>query len=252
MITQDTTGVSQPEALSSEMWVGLVSDTHGVWDPALADHFGGGTPVSAILHGGDVGSHGGHRAVLKRLHGVAPTTAVRGNVDDDPAALAELPATALVRLAGWAVLLVHILASPEAAAAIERHQPDIVVHGHSHKYAVEAVQLPGGAPGCPPQRRLLVNPGSAGPARFRMGRTAALLHLPDRASGEWPTVERIDLAPKAPQRLPEARAGGKSGRDPAGQRKQRSAQQAGRRFGQQRRSGGGGSDAARSGKQAKR
>ena len=170
------------------MWVGLVSDTHGVWDPALADPFGGGTPVSAILHGGDVGSHGGHRAVLKRLHGVAPTTAVRGNVDDDPAALAELPATALVRLAGWAVLLVHILASPEAAAAIERHQPDIVVHGHSHKYAVEAVQLPGGAPGCPPQRRLLVNPGSAGPARFRMGRTAALLHLPDR--GEHSGVGR--------------------------------------------------------------
>lgn len=162
------------------MRVGLVSDTHGVWDPALHDHFGGSCGVVAILHGGDVGSHGGHRAVLQHCHGVAPTTAVRGNVDDDDAALAELPLTALVRLAGWAILLVHILPSPEAAAAIERHQPDVVLHGHSHKYAVEAVQLPGSAPGGSPRRRLLVNPGSAGPARFRLGRTAALLHLPDR------------------------------------------------------------------------
>lgn len=166
-----------------------MSDTHGVWEPALADHFGGGSALSAILHGGDVGSHGGHRAVLRHFDAMAPTTAVRGNVDDDSAALSELPVVALVRLAGWAILLVHILASPEAAAAIERYRPDIVVHGHSHKYAVETVQLPGGAHGGAPQRRLLVNPGSAGPARFRLGRTAALLHLPDRgersAAGGW-------------------------------------------------------------------
>ncbi|KAL4452144.1 hypothetical protein ABPG75_007806 [Micractinium tetrahymenae] len=199
----------QHHQLNPAMRVGLVSDTHGVWDPALADHLGSGGAVSAILHGGDVGSHGGHAAVLEHLRGLAPTTAVRGNVDDDAAARAELPVTALVRLAGWAILLVHILASPEAAAAIEQHQPDIVVHGHSHKFSVETVPLPGGSAGGP-KRRLLVNPGSAGPARFRLGRTAALLCLPDRTSGEWPAVDRIDLAPKAPLRLPEARAGSRS------------------------------------------
>ncbi|KAL4426128.1 hypothetical protein ABPG77_002714 [Micractinium sp. CCAP 211/92] len=240
------------------MRIGLVSDTHGVWEPALADHFGGGSALSAILHGGDVGSHGGHRAVLRHFDAMAPTTAVRGNVDDDSAALSELPVVALVRLAGWAILLVHILASPEAVAAIERYRPDIVVHGHSHKYAVETVQLPGGAHGGAPQRRLLVNPGSAGPARFRLGRTAALLHLPDRGSGEWPTVQRLDLAPKAPPRLPEARAGKKRcaghpvRQEPAEQDEQRPAQQAGGRAGQQEHARGGGSRAALSSKRAKR
>ncbi len=37
--------------------VGLVSDTHGVYDPALADELRG---VSLILHAGDVGHHGSH------------------------------------------------------------------------------------------------------------------------------------------------------------------------------------------------
>jgi putative phosphoesterase len=215
------------------MRVGVLSDTHGVCDPALAKLFQG---VDQILHAGDVGNHGGHSAVLGMLQPTAPVAAVSGNVDDDAAAAAELPAVALIALAGWSVLLVHILESAEAASAIHEHQPDIVVHGHSHSYSERVVGLPGGG------RRLLLNPGSAGPARFKLGRSVALLHLPQRGGlafclgahkqqqpqhtattalslipplqpisfcagmGAWPTVQRIELAAKAPQRLPEARS----------------------------------------------
>lgn len=167
------------------MRVALVSDTHGVWDPALAGHFAG---ADTVLHAGDVGSHGGHAAVLDRLRQVCPQVhAVRGNVDDDAAARQHLPDSLLLTLAGWSVLLIHILA--DAAAAIQWHQLDIVVSGHSHSFAVQEV--------AGPQRalQLRVNPGSAGPARFRLGRTAALLTLPPK--GAPPAVSAVQLPCRA-------------------------------------------------------
>jgi putative phosphoesterase len=100
------------------MLVGLVSDTHGVWDPALSSHF---SKVDCILHAGDVGSHGGAQAVLSHLSQLAPVTAVRGNVDDDEASIVQLPETSVLQLAGWTVLLLHILGSEAAAAAIDQH-----------------------------------------------------------------------------------------------------------------------------------
>lgn len=154
--------------------LGLVSDTHGVFDPALAAHFAG---VDHILHAGDVGSHGGATAILNKLGELGPAvSAVQGNVDDDAEAQATLPLTLVLELGGWKVLLAHILAAATTAAAVEQHQPNIVVTGHSHKFAVDEVEDGVGG------SRLLVNPGSAGPARFRLGRSAALLTLPDRGA----------------------------------------------------------------------
>ena len=169
------------------MLIGLVSDTHGVWDPALSSHF---STVDCILHAGDVGSHGGAQAVLSHLSQLAPVTAVRGNVDDDEASIAQLPDTSLLQLAGWTVLLLHILGSDAAAAAIEQCQPDIVIHGHSHAYSACTVEVgqeqqQGGGhqqQQQQPKRQLHINPGSAGPARFSLGRSAALLTLPDRGA----------------------------------------------------------------------
>lgn len=214
--------------------VGVVSDTHGVWDPALRGVFAG---AHQLVHAGDVGNHGGHAAVLGALQRIAPVTAVRGNVDDDAAAMKDLPITALLHLADWSVLLVHILESPEAAAAMEQHQPDVVITGHSHRWSEATVETAAG------RRQLRLNPGSAGPARFKLGRSVALLALPERGeegclpagcppwlpkrlpddakpphiralaagSGAWPTVRRIELASKAPPRLPEARGGAARG-----------------------------------------
>jgi putative phosphoesterase len=156
--------------------IGLVSDTHGLFDPALAALF---SRCAAILHAGDVVNP----AVLAALEEIAPVTAVRGNNDDGPA-FAHLPETALVPIGSLAALVLHDLGAreapkPPARALIARRRPDIVVHGHSHRPGAAVV---GG--------RLFVNPGSAGPRRFSLPRTAAVLV----ARGRRVTVELFDLA----------------------------------------------------------
>jgi putative phosphoesterase len=184
-----------PHAIQFTMKVGLVSDTHGVFDPELSRVFQG---LKHILHAGDVGSHGGSAAVLAAIsQGSAVTvTAVRGNVDDDPEAMELLPDTAVLHIAGWVLLIVHILESTEAAAAMEQHEPDIVISGHSHKWKVETVEATAG------RRQLRINPGSAGPGRFKLGRSVALLTLPDRGeAGEVPADSCADLSAHCPKNL---------------------------------------------------
>jgi hypothetical protein len=156
--------------------IGLVSDTHGLFDPALAGAF---ARCEAILHAGDVVKP----AVLAALEAIAPVTAVRGNNDDAPA-LARLPEAALVALGPLTALVVHDLGAreapkPPARALIARRRPEIVIHGHSHRPGVAVVE-----------GRLFVNPGSAGPRRFSLPRTAAVLV----ARGRRVSVELLDLA----------------------------------------------------------
>jgi Calcineurin-like phosphoesterase superfamily domain len=79
---------------------------------------------------------------------------------------------------------------------VTRHQPDIVIFGHSHTYG-----------DCRSNGVWYVNPGSTGPARFKLKRTAALLHLPEKDTGALPTLDRIELEGKAPPRLRTARVG---------------------------------------------
>ena len=166
------------------MRIGLVSDTHGLFDPALAQVF---ARCAAILHAGDVL----RPAVLAALEALAPVTAVRGNNDDAPP-LASLPETALVPIGVLTALVVHDLGAreapkPPALALIARRHPEIVVHGHSHRPGAAVV---GG--------RLFVNPGSAGPRRFSLPRTAAVLV----ARGRRVTIELFDLAARGgPARL---------------------------------------------------
>lgn len=143
------------------MRIGLVSDTHGLFEPKLEEVFAG---CDAILHAGDVVK----AAVLAALGEIAPVTAVRGNNDDD-AAFAHLPATALVPVGGLTALLVHDVGARErpiapARSILAHRRPEIVVHGHSHRPGAAMV---GGT--------LFVNPGSAGPRRFSLPRTAAVL-----------------------------------------------------------------------------
>lgn len=158
------------------MRIGLVSDTHGLLDPALATAFAG---CAAILHAGDVV----RPAILDGLAATAPVTAVRGNNDDAPA-LARLPETALVPAGPLTILLVHDLGrreapAPAARALLARHRPEIVVHGHSHRPGAAVLE-----------GRLFVNPGSAGPRRFSLPRTAAILAVRGRRA----TVLLLDLA----------------------------------------------------------
>ncbi len=158
------------------MRIGLVSDTHGLFDPALRPLF---APCAAILHAGDVVK----AAVLAELEAIAPLVAVRGNNDDAPP-LAGLPETALFAIGPLTALVVHDLGArekpnPPARVVLARRRPEIVVHGHSHRPGAAVV---GG--------RLFVNPGSAGPRRFSLPRTAAVL----TARGRRVAVQLFDLA----------------------------------------------------------
>lgn len=148
--------------------IGLIADTHGLLRPEAERALRG---VDRIVHAGDVG----RADVLARLARIAPVTAVRGNVDGG--ALAErLPRSAEVETpSGWLHVL-HILDELDLEPATAGFVA--VIHGHSHRPTVERR---GGV--------LYVNPGSAGPRRFRLPVTVARLV----ADGDEPRVERIDL-----------------------------------------------------------
>jgi len=138
------------------MDIGLISDTHSLLRPeALAALQG----CAHILHAGDIGSE----RILEALRRLAPVTAVRGNNDIDAwaAAIAE---TATVELAGRRLYLLHdrkALDFDPAARGIAA-----VISGHSHQPGIENR---GGV--------LYVNPGSAGPRRFRLPVSLARLQM---------------------------------------------------------------------------
>ncbi len=159
------------------MRVGLVSDTHGLFDAKLEGLFGG---CDLVLHAGDVA----RLAVLESLRAIAPVQAVRGNNDFGP--LADLPDLLRVQLGDLRALVVHELGrpgSPLARRALARGRCEIVLHGHSH---APRVGLLDGV--------LYVNPGSAGPRRFRLPRTAGVLTV----SGRRARVALFDLAHQPP------------------------------------------------------
>jgi hypothetical protein len=136
--------------------IGLISDTHGLLRPeALAALVG----CDLIVHAGDVGRPG----ILGSLRALAPVVAVRGNIDRGEWA-SRLPSTAEVEAQSARIYVlhdVHRLDLDPAAAGF-----GIVVSGHSHKPLREDR---GGV--------LYVNPGSAGPRRFRLPITLARLDL---------------------------------------------------------------------------
>lgn len=141
------------------MLVGLISDTHGQLRPSVFDHLSG---VELILHAGDIGSS----ELLIELEAIAPVRAVWGNTDGFEVR-ARVPELVETELEGWRVVLVHghQLGSPRPDTLLEAHpDADVIVYGHTHRAAVDRV---GG--------RLVVNPGAAGPARFRLAPSVALM-----------------------------------------------------------------------------
>lgn len=141
--------------------VGLISDTHGLLRPGIPGLFAG---VDLIVHAGDVG----HPGILVRLGNIAPVEAVFGNVDDahDP----QLAAQRTIPLGGLTLHVSHghELGSPTPARLAERYTADIIVFGHTHR-ALVVTLLQGGRP------TLVVNPGAAGPRRFDLRPSVAIL-----------------------------------------------------------------------------
>jgi putative phosphoesterase len=136
--------------------VGLISDTHGLLRPEVLAFLQGS---DHIVHGGDICAPG----VLEALRAIAPITAVRGN-NDRGAWATSLRATELLGLGNVLIYVIHDLADLdiEPSAAGVR----VVVSGHSHQPSVEHRGPV-----------LYVNPGSAGPRRFRLPISAGELIL---------------------------------------------------------------------------
>jgi putative phosphoesterase len=135
--------------------IGIISDTHGLLRPEAER---GLTGVNHIIHAGDIG----RPEIVEALRRIAPVTAIRGNVDSGEWAR-EYPDTKLVRLAGKSIYVLHDLKTlqPDLGAGI-----DVIVSGHSHVPKVDTV---GGT--------LYLNPGSAGPRRFKLPITLATLEI---------------------------------------------------------------------------
>jgi putative phosphoesterase len=132
--------------------LGVISDTHGLLRPQAVAALRG---CDLIIHAGDVGDE----AVLDGLRGIAPTHAIRGNIDTATWAQ-RLPATGIVAVGELSFYLLHNIADldldpPTAGFAA-------VVYGHSHQPSIETRD-----------GVLYLNPGSAGPRRFRLPVTLA-------------------------------------------------------------------------------
>ena len=142
--------------------IGVIADTHGLFDLAIRRHFKG---VDHILHAGDIGN----RSVIEQLEKIAPVTAVSGNVDDDGQSV--FPSETVIELAGRRIAIRHILyeggkLTKDGRAFLDREQPDICVFGHTHQPKTEWLG-----------KTLLFNPGSAGPKRFKLPRGVGILVL---------------------------------------------------------------------------
>ena len=151
--------------------IGVISDTHGLLRPEALHALKGS---EMIIHAGDVG----RSDILDALGEVAPVVAVRGNIDRDEWGR-RLPATEAVRIGDALIYLLHNLDEldivPRDFAA--------VITGHTHRPVVE--------------RRegvLYLNPGSAGPRRFTLPITLALMEV----RGNAVDTRIVDLETFAP------------------------------------------------------
>ena len=134
--------------------IGLISDTHNLVRPEALQYLAG---CDAIIHAGDICN----QAVLDALAQIAPVTAVRGNNDiDDP--VASLPTHVKLTVQQVTILVVHDIA--DVGDDPRSEGIDVVVTGHSHKPAISERD-----------GVLYVNPGSAGPRRFKLPISAGTL-----------------------------------------------------------------------------
>jgi putative phosphoesterase len=144
----------------TEQVIGVISDTHGLLRPQAAQALEG---VELIIHAGDIGDP----KILRALKRIAPVHAVRGNTDRDDWA-ADLPLSRVVEVGGSLIYVLHELFCLDldpAAAGI-----NAVIFGHSHRPHLEHQN-----------GVLFLHPGSAGPRRFTLPVSLALLKIADNS-----------------------------------------------------------------------
>lgn len=168
---------------SRSVRIGVLADTHGQFDPAIARHFHG---VDHIIHAGDIGK----RSVIEQLAAIAPVTAVSGNVDEYEKS--GFATEALIKLNGFRIAIRHVVfevgkLTQEGRAFLDRTRPDICIFGHTHQPKNEWLD-----------DMLLFNPGSAGPKRFKLTRGLGLLTI---SEGQI-SAHHVTLADRTEQSQP--------------------------------------------------
>ncbi|GLO54490.1 phosphoesterase [Pseudomonas putida] len=142
------------------MKIGVIADTHGLLRPEAVDALVG---CALIVHAGDIGKPD----VLEVLEALAPVRAVRGNNDLKWPWAADLPDQLRFDMGGWQALLVHDIA--DVPAKLDE-AVRVVITGHSHKPLIDWRN-----------GLLYLNPGSAGPRRFKLPVTVAVIEIEGEA-----------------------------------------------------------------------
>ena len=136
--------------------IGLISDTHGLLRPEAIVALEG---CDIILHAGDVGGS----LIIDTLTQFAPTFAVGGNCDLEE----TFPDYFNAEYGDKKLLMYH----GHLSIAEQSFKPDIIITGHSHTPLIEQ-----------DKKILRINPGSAGPKRFKLPVTVARLTISGGAS----------------------------------------------------------------------
>ena len=142
--------------LSKPIKIGLISDTHNLVRSEAKLALAG---VTRILHAGDICGPD----VLAELGEIAPVTAVRGNNDHGPW-VETVPVTTAIEIGGVAIYMLHNLSELDLDPRTAGFQ--VVISGHTHRPLVEHKG-----------NVLFVNPGSAGPRRFKLPISLAILEI---------------------------------------------------------------------------
>lgn len=150
------------------MFIGLISDTHGVFDQPFRDFL---EPVDQIWHAGDFG---GGMELAEDIAGFKPLVGVAGNCDNHDLRFIH-PLHRFFECGGLKILMTHIGGypgkyDPRARRLIEELRPDIFVCGHSHILKVVRDTR---------RNMLVINPGAAGIQGFHIVRTALRFHIDD-------------------------------------------------------------------------
>ena len=136
--------------------IAVISDTHGLLRPEVIQIVVG---CDAIIHGGDINN----QKILDQLSALAPLYVVRGNNDKE---------SITIQIEDCVLFVVH---NKKFVPSV-LHDIDVVIFGHSHKYAEQMID-----------GRLWLNPGNCGKRRFDQETTLAILTI----NGKELSVEKI-------------------------------------------------------------
>ncbi len=160
------------------MRIGVISDTHGYFDPTLEGYFAG---CDEIWHAGDIGD----AEVITGLERIAPVQAVYGNIDD-AAMQQRFPEDRWLQREGVTILITHIAGKTPAYTTrvkklLNTRRADVLICGHSHICQVKKDEGRG---------LLFINPGAAGQQGFHTMRTVLRLEL---GEGKIKKLEVVEL-----------------------------------------------------------